>query len=355
MKKPVILVVHRKPEKLLQQIDYSLDNGASLHSAADGMEAMLKCQQLKPAIVIVDIDLPDFNGMTVASAIKDNKENQALVYLTGLEGLLENAKADRYLPYGIPYELFIAQLKHDFQQIQGGEKLDEGMENAIVQQYDCLVPACSREDTGGAFSVNRLLSPYYHLSGDGLHYTLLKSDADVHSDNKDGLYGFIFDCVGHDLLSYGQAMNTLYILKTYMWQYQAGVYETLDEVIKAVNREVLNNFVSATLIPTLCFFMDIHAPKLIYCSAGIPSLLVKYKDHSRRESISCRSYMIGYDRDVSWHEECLDLSSVEEITFITDGLNDLLREKSESADEPMAFAKHDDISAIFIKIFHDNK
>ena len=65
--------------------------------------------------------------------------------------------------------------------------------------------------------------------------------------------------------------------------------------------------------------------------------------------------MIGYDRDVSWHEECLNLSSVEEITFITDGLNDLLREKSESADEPMAFAKHDDISAIFIKIFHDNK
>ena len=88
MKKPVILVVHRNPEKLLQQIDYSLDNGASLHGAADGLEALLKCQQLRPAIVIVDIDLPDFNGMTVASAIKDNKENQALGYLRGLEGRL---------------------------------------------------------------------------------------------------------------------------------------------------------------------------------------------------------------------------------------------------------------------------
>lgn len=65
MKKPVILVVHRNPEKLLQQIDYSLDNAASLHGAADGLEALLKCQQLRPAIVIVDIDLPDFNGMTV--------------------------------------------------------------------------------------------------------------------------------------------------------------------------------------------------------------------------------------------------------------------------------------------------
>ena len=355
MKKPVILVVHRNYEKLIQQIDYSLDNAASLHGAADGLEALLKCQQLHPALVIVDIDLPDFSGMAVASAIKDNKEAQALVYLTGLEGLLENTKADRYLPYGMSYELFIAQLKSDFQQILGGEKLDEGMENAIARQYDWLVPAYSREETGGAFAVNRILSPYYHLSGDGLFYTLLKSNTDVHSDNKDGLYGFIFDCVGHDLFSYGQAMNTLYILKTYMWQYQAGVYDTLDKVIKSVNKEILSNFDSSTLIPTLCFFMDIKAWKLIYCSAGIPSLLVKYKDHSRRENISCRSYMIGYDRDASWHEDVMDLSHVEEITFITDGLNDLWREKMESTDEPMAFAKHDDISAIFIKIFHDNR
>lgn len=357
MKKPVILVVHRNHEKLIQQIDYSLDNGASLHGAADGLEALLKCQQLRPAIVIVDIDLPDFSGMTIASAIKDNKEHQALVYLTGLEGLLENAKADRYFPYGMAYELFIAQLKHDFQQLKGGDVLDENMENAIVRQYDWLVPAYSREETGGAFSVNRLLSPYYHLSGDGLYYTLLKSDQReaVHSDNKDGLYGFIFDCVGHDLFSYGQAMNTLYILKTYMWQYQAGIYDTLDKVIQAVNEEVISNFVSSTLIPALCFFMDIHAKKLLYCSAGIPALLVKFKDHSMRENISCRSFMIGYDREVSWHEETMDLDNVEEITFITDGLNDLLREKSESADEPMAFAKHDDISAIFIQIFHENK
>lgn len=351
MKRPVILVVNREPEKVIQQLEYGLNNRAELHGVTDGVEGLFMYQQLKPSMVIVDADLPDLNGMTIASAIKDNRERQTLVYLTGIEDLLENVKADRFMPYGLPYELFIAQVLSDFNKlsVQDQQDEDESWENAIIRQYDCLVPEIKREDTGGRFSVTRILSPYHYLSGDGFNYILQRPKNCLDEDDTARLYGYIFDCAGHDLYSYGQAANTWYILKLQMWQYQAGIYNSLDKMMSAVNDEIFGNFTDTTLIPALCFYLDFQAGKFKYCSAGIPALLVKYKEHPVRESISCRSYMLGYDQDSTWEEKEIDLKNVDEITIITDGLNDLLREKAEIEDEPVAFAKHDDISAIFIK------
>lgn len=342
-----ILVIKQDAEKFIESLRYGLENKADIYSAATGLDGLLMCQNLKPGIVIIDTNLEDLNGMTVSSIIKDNYEcRYSLVYLIGIDCLLENTKADRYINSKIPYEILIAQIKRDFKKISGDLELSEEWENGVIRQYDCLVQDFSSVDTGGAFKVNRLLSPYHYLSGDGFFYKLLKSDDG--DSSKDGLYGFIFDCEGHDLSSYGQVAAILYIIKTAMWRYQSGNLTSLNQVMAAVNEEIFSSYNSTTLIPALCFFMDINATAFRYCSAGIPTFLVKYKGHHKADSIKCRSFILGYDQDSTWDENLLKMDDVEEIILTTDGLNDLLREKS-SDDNTQVFAKHDDISAIFIK------
>lgn len=346
--KKSILVIKQAPEKFMESLNYGLEGKAEIYGAQTGLEGLYKCQMLKPAIVVVDIELEDLSGMTVSSIIKDNYEcRHTMVYLIGLDYLLENTKADRYIHSKIPYEILIAQIRRDFWRLTGAFELSEEWENGVIRQYDCLVQNYKAEDTGGAFQVDRLLSPYHYLSGDGFYYTLVKSkDDDI--DGKDGLYGFIFDCEGHDLSSYGQAAAVQYMIKVNMWKYQVGNFTSLDQVMSAVNGEIFSGYTNTTLIPALCFYMDIHARKFHYCSAGIPAFLAKYKGRHKAESIKCRSFILGYDHDSTWEEKVLPLDDVEDIVLITDGVNDLLKNKSSEEDE-LAFAKHDDISAIFIR------
>ena len=342
-----ILVIKQDSEKFIEALRYGLDSNAEIYDAATGLDGLFKCQILKPEMVIIDAELEDLSGMTVSSIIKDNYEcRYSLVYLIGIDYLLENTKADRYINSKTPYEILIAQIRRDLKKMTGGLELPEEWENGVIRQYDCLVQNFSPNDTGGAFQVNRFLSPYHHLSGDGFYYKLLKSDDG--DSSKDGLYGFIFDCEGHDLSSYGQVAAILYIIRASMWRYQSGDLTSLHQVMSAVNEEIFSSYINTTLIPAFCFFMDIKAREFHYCSAGIPTFLVKYKGHHKADSIRCRSFILGYDQDSVWEEKTLFMDDVEEIVLTTDGLNDLLREKS-SAEDTQIFAKHDDISAISIK------
>lgn len=340
-KKISVLIIKTSPEHFFEKLRSRLPASISLQIAKTGMTGLAQCQKLKPAIVIVDTNLPDLHGMSIATTIKDNYEcRHSTVYLIGIENLLDNTKADRYIYKDTPFEILLAQLQRDLNQLSMDAGLPEEWENGIIRQYDCLVSDYTQEDTDGAFAVTRILSPYHFLSGDGVFYNLLK-------DTK-GLYGFIFDCEGHDLSSYGQAAAILYILKLNLWQYQAGILQDLAQVMAAVNEEIFSAF-NNTLIPALCFHVDIKFRILHYCSAGIPTFYVKHRSKPMAESVPCRSYILGYDRKSTWQEKQLSLETIEEITFITDGLNDLLRDKINK--EKPSCAKHDDISAIFIKLF----
>lgn len=345
-----ILVIKKEHEKFIEHLKYGLNSKAAkaaIYGAATGLDGLFQCQTLKPEIVIIDTELGDLNGMTVSSIIKDNYEcRHTLVYLIGVDYLLENTKADRYIHSHTPYEILIAQIRRDFSNITGAFELPEEWENGVIRQYDCLVQDFSLDDTGGAFQVNRFLSPYHHLSGDGFFYKILRSnDGD---SSKDGLYGFIFDCEGHDLSSYGQVAAILYIMKAAMWRYQSGNLTSLNQVMSAVNEEIFSSYTNTTLIPAFCFYLDINAQNFRYCSAGIPAFLARYKGHHKADSINCRSFILGYDQDSTWEDNVLPMDNVEEVVLITDGLNDLLLEKS-SLEGSMSFAKHDDISAISIK------
>ncbi len=50
--------------------------------AADGREAIVKCEQLQPDIVVLDIGLPDLNGIEVAQLIRTVAKQARVIFLT---------------------------------------------------------------------------------------------------------------------------------------------------------------------------------------------------------------------------------------------------------------------------------
>src|ERR1700730_4113900 len=53
--------------------------------SADGRDAVKKCRQLKPDLVILDICMPDLNGLDAARQILKNNPDQAILILTAVD------------------------------------------------------------------------------------------------------------------------------------------------------------------------------------------------------------------------------------------------------------------------------
>jgi len=91
----VVLVVARDAEvrdvvqMLLQQV-----MGVPTAAAGNAKEALEKAQELKPAVVLVDILLPELDGLQVVRALKSNQATAAipLIATTAIDGECWEAK-----------------------------------------------------------------------------------------------------------------------------------------------------------------------------------------------------------------------------------------------------------------------
>ena len=76
----------------------------TVHTAADGKDALQKTLSLRPDLILLDINMPNLDGLTLCKAIRSNKDTQniAVIILTGhtTRGRVEEcmeAGADDYL------------------------------------------------------------------------------------------------------------------------------------------------------------------------------------------------------------------------------------------------------------------
>ena len=68
-----------------QQIRSILETRPALHVIAevgDGLEAVQKAQQLKPDLILLDIGLPQLDGLEAANRIRKVAPNAAIIFLT---------------------------------------------------------------------------------------------------------------------------------------------------------------------------------------------------------------------------------------------------------------------------------
>ena len=190
--------------------------------------------------------------------------------------------------------------------------------------------------------MNNVYSPFSELSGDGLDYWT--------GEDEHGLYGLLFDCTGHDIVSFLQVGEIRALLKKGCKYYQSNVYKSLSEIMQNVNTDLFGLHGDDTICTAaIIFYFDFKKNILHYCSAGIPGFYVKYQNAAVIKKIECRNYLIGYTPDATFKTQTLALNDVNEVIFSSDGFSELLFIKGN-----IDLAKHDDVSAILITLKRDN-
>lgn len=332
-----ILIISKEANKILTWLQPLFKKYDVLWNLAeDGISGIEKYTKYTPCLVFIDCQLPDFNGMSLASIIKDTEDGEkSSIYLYNTEKILHNTKADYFFLTLDEQELKVNMyarveqfLENHFMKKQHSSEI----ERAKINQYERLPDNMNHT----AFQVNILFSPFAELSGDGLDYWI--------GEDETGLYGFIFDCTGHDIVSFTMAGQIRTLLKKACRVFQMGIMHQLSDVMADVNHDLFDIDVDPIPTAAIVFYIDLRENILRYCTAGIPAFYVRQE--KQLKAVPTRNYLLGYEPEVEYTEKRMSLKEVDEIIFSSDGFSELLFGQLPKKD----MAKHDDVSAILIRL-----
>lgn len=340
MKRDYVLIVSPQGQKIFEWLSPICDTfDIVCRTTPNGLDAIRLFYKISPCLIIIDCHLPDINGMSLASILKDTESGgKSEIYLFNVKQIRKNTKADYFF---ISHDEKELQLNMSTKTQSFLEKLfmktqhSTEIERAKINQYEHLPEIINNK----TLHVGLLFSPYAELSGDGLDYWL----GDEHE-----LYGLLFDCAGHDIVSFTMAKQIRTLLKRGCISYQLGVHNNLSDILADVNQDLFNIDVNPEPTCALVFHINLQERRLICCTAGIsPFFIKKYKNGNEMlEAVKLKNYPLGYEPDIEFNEIEIDLKDIKEIIFSSDGFYELLN-KEYPVDET---AKHDDVSAIIIRI-----
>lgn len=335
-----ILIVMREPAKIALWVTEALEKyeDIKIYTANSGLTGFVEFNEYLPCLLIVDNDLPDISGMSFSSIVKDmDKGAYCTIYVIGVTSLIQNAKADYYFSKELDKDLFSMQIKTFFdRQFMKAQHSDE-LVRAKMKQSEFLPEKLETS----LFKIDTIYSPFGDLSGDGIDYW--------YGEDKDGLYGLLFDCTGHDIVSFLQVGEIRALLKRGCKYFQLGVTSSLGDILKNANEDLFAlHGDDAICTAAIVFFFDFKEKVLHYCSAGIPSFLIRYQGSLSRKKILMENYLIGYEPDVEFEEKKIVLEGVDEVIFSSDGFSELLFEDLDK--NKLDNAKSDDVSAILIQM-----
>jgi hypothetical protein len=301
------------------------------------IDGAIKFNQYDPCLIIMESELNFLNAYSFSAILKGTiKGTECAVCLISEDFPLADSKVDFYVKKPIKASVLKNQLKQFFEKRYMKDYFYEPIRKAKMRQNRLLPPQVKNDH----FQVNYLYSPFGELSGDCLDYWIGK--------NNDGLYGFLFDCVGHDVASSQQVFEVRNVLKTAFKMFQMAEHKDLGGVLKYTNEEMYEVHGEENIIPVevFIFYLDFKKGILRYCSAGVPSFYVRKINNTEFEEIEMENYLVGYMPDADFNEQNISLEGLEQIIFSSDGFSDLIFEKPADMDS----AKADDVSAVFISL-----
>ncbi|MBP2629492.1 MAG: nifL [Firmicutes bacterium] len=338
--KSSVLVIMQEPFKIISWVKEALQKyeDIKVYTAATGLTGFAKFNEYLPVLVIVENDLPDMSGMSFSAILKDTDRGfNCTIYVLGVTSFMQNAKADYYFPTELNKDIFSMQIRTFFDRQYMRSHHSDEFERAKMRQNEFL-PAYLETST---FKVDTIYSPFSELSGDGIDYW--------YGEDKEGLYGLLFDCTGHDIVSFTQVGEIRALLKRGCKYFQLGTISSLGEILKNANEDLFAlHGDDTTPTAAILFFFDFKKNVLHYCSAGIPNFFIRHENSDAMNEILMENYLIGYEENVIFEEKELSLEGIDEIVFSSDGLSELMFK------ENIDNAKHDDVSAILIKILKCN-
>jgi len=342
-----ILVVSPKAEEIREWIKDKVSPrfNTTIHIALDGVEGLHKVQKYMPVFIIADNKLPDMNGMSFASVVKDTVEGQeSSVLIFGVDAFLPHSKAEIYLPPLDDQQLNIFLAAH-IDSFFNSKYFTAAHREEYESRKNEQLKQLPKQLDNDWVSISTIFSPYDELSGDGFDYWI----APKSSQDEGILYGFLYDCTGHGPESYPFVSSIRKLLKKNLQLYELHRFKSLADVMKKSNSVIMDSTPGNELTPAaaVAFYVNFKDNKLKYCTAGIPSFYVKYIGEHGYEKMDCRNYLLGMFPDVDYDEKEMSLNGVDELVFASDGLTELLYNHDEDG---YGEAKHDDVSAVTIKV-----
>jgi len=118
VKKVLIIDDDNELNDMLKNILSKKFEGYEIHQAFDGFEAGRLLAEIKPAVILLDIDLPGVNGHELCKRIKNDSQIAVpvIIAISGLDEESEGEKiisegADAFFPKPIDFERLAATLK----------------------------------------------------------------------------------------------------------------------------------------------------------------------------------------------------------------------------------------------------
>lgn len=75
--------------------------GWEVKTAVDGQSALTSARQFKPDVIVLDVMLPDLNGVRVVSALRASGDQTPVLFLTALDSTAD--RVDAYMAGGDDY------------------------------------------------------------------------------------------------------------------------------------------------------------------------------------------------------------------------------------------------------------
>lgn len=309
----------------------------SIYVSQTGLDGLEQFTRLHPILTIIDACLEDINGMSLASIIKDTRYGEdATIYLYNIRKILQNTKADFFFVTENDAELKASmQMQlHNFLEKRFMEKMHSSeIMRAEKQQYDALPPPIENN----LFKVSTLFSPMAKLSGDCYDFWT--------GEDSNGLYGFLLDCTGHDIVSYTQVGMLRSFLKKSCKMFQMGILTNdIRDVISEVNNDLFTVDTEPNPACAVVFHINFTENTLEYCTAGIPTFYIR--ENGQIKPVECSNFPLGCMDGAEYTSQTMTLENIDEIIFSSDGFSELMfhNDSIEEAD----IAKHDDVSAVTI-------
>ena len=343
---PKILLIKDVPAPMAGKMGKVFGDDAEIVTAESGLSGIFAFQREKPWLTVIDENLPDVSGLSVSTILKDTEVENSIIYLLVRTHVLENTKADRLYDAKTSPSILMEQMKRDLsflhEKIEGGGTND-GLEYASYQQMKMLPSFIYEKE----FSIEYVFSAFDKRSGDSVNFWYDKKKDPSH------LYGYLFDCEGHNVSSFGQVGSAWMLLRKSMEEYQGGDLSSLADVMGEVNQDYIHLTPIKSLVPSIAFCFDFKEKVMRFCTAGMPYVFFRRKGETVYSPQTYSSSIIGYEKESSFEEQTVNLEDVEDIIFTSDGLSDLFSDHQ--GGEVLESAKHDDVSAIHVHISHPSR
>lgn len=337
-----ILVISPNADEIARPLKIALSKYAvNVYTANSGMAGFELFSANLPCMILVDAELPDIPGMSLASIFKDTEHGGNLaVYIYNIKGpLLYNTKADAYyFEMDDEAKKVLLQQAEDYfiKRFQRASQ-DEAFLRWKLKQYEKIprLIDCS------TFRISGIFSPRNELSGDCYDYWI--------NESEDGVYGFLFDCTGHDVESASQVGAIRVVMRKNIVPYQFHIISSLAEAFKETNENIFT-LVDDDPAPVaaLAFHIDFANNVLHYCLAGMPGFYVRHYGDDKFTVVKQRNFPLGYEEGATYSDDSMSLDDIDEIVFSSDGFSELVFHCKEVFESRIA--KHDDVSAVIVSL-----